>query len=896
MRRVRSLLSRQTWLAPLAALIGASVLVIALGYLGGQIAPRVPALTTATPAPTPLQQQAFPPGYPTPVPINYGFYDWVNVDYQNKYPYAGPVGSLAVFAWRRVHINDGAFDWQPIDDYLAAAQAMTTTLDDGSVITKPVIIEILDSESALPSKEVVEAPYPPLTADSPYFFFSDFTPPWIRDRLREPIQPITYVKSLNPLQIGRLTTDLGSYMAINRFTDSACMFPAMAFAPKYGHPLWQTYYKQMVYALGEKYDKDPRVTAIVFGPGIDGEFGQATKPMWGCDFKNLLYQQSGMPERDYLATTVKAGVLNDIADWYRAAFPSKPVYLQFTDAGKSTIDTLAAEQHFPPLGLKQATLTHDNNNQWQDNGDGTIQLMMLYSTTHPIAWENAYGYTGGYPRNMQVRYFTLLAGLSSFPSFMDFVGGWPVERETVTTGMFDFQRRYLGRTITSTDEVWIALRDTDIWPPTGGAVRFGGWHSDFSYGLYRPDGIAGNQTVVITTSALTRPPFSLSYPITTSLYSLIARRTDAGSGNAYMSFSADTRWAYRNVVPYAVSTQGAWYDVTLKYVDLGSDPIAIDYMDYGGVTRTRTIRKRDTGQWVTTTVTIQDAYLSGKLAGGADLRVGALPDRGGQDEIVHMVMIKGHLGSQPTATPALARATRTPPPTYEQRVNAGAAAYLDRSGLLWSADQPYAAGSWGYVGGSSYTATLDVPNVSDPPLFKTERWWETSGAYRFDVPNGPYQVDLLFAEGLRAGSNLRLFDVAIEGATVLQNYDIFANAGFNRGITLTFQTVVTDGQLAVEFSTRRDSAKVNALHITYVMPRSTPEATATSAPPTATATPSSSTPAATQTATVTRTPVATGTPAATPTASIEQILTQLEDRYRRLSDIVDQIMQMLSLP
>jgi hypothetical protein len=909
-RRGRRLLDRAPWLAPLCALLVATVLLIGVGIVGPRLAPRISAPPTPAPTATAVESTAYPSGYPTPAPINYGFYDWSNVDYQKLYPGAGPVGSLAVFAWRRIHINDGQFDWQPIESYLEAAQAMTVTLDDGTVIPKPVIVEILDSESAIPSRELSDAPYPPLTQDSPYFFFDDFTPPWIRDRLRKPIQPITYVTALNPRQVSKLDNDLGSYLAINRPTDSFCTFPAVAIAPEYGSEIWQKYYKQMVYALGQRYDQDPRVTAIVFGPGIDGEFGQATKPQWGCDFKNMLYQQSGMPERDYLATVVKAGTFNDIADWYRAAFPHKPVFLQFTDAGKSTIDTLDAENLWPPIGLKQATLTQDNNNQWQTDNAGTIQLMTRYSTTHPIAWENAYAYTGGYPRNMQVRYFTLLAGLTSFPAFMDFIGGWPIEAETVATGMFDFQRRYLGRTITTTDEVWVAMRDTDYWPPIGGAIQFGGWHGDFSYGLYRPDGIAGNATVVITSSGLTGAPYKLTYPITTSLFSLIARRTDAASGNSYMSFTADQRWPYKARVPYAVSPSGAWYDVTLKYVDQGSDPLAVEYKDYAGVTRTRTIRKRDTGQWVTTTLTLQDAHLNGGLPGGADLRINAVPGSGGNDEIVHMVMIKGHLGGQPTATPAPVRATRTPAPLYEQRLIAGGNAYVDHSGYLWNGDQPYAAGSWGYVAGNVYTATLDVTNVPDPTLYKTERWWQDRGGYRFDVPNGAYQVELYFAEGLRSGQQQRLFDVQIEGVTVLQNFDLFATGGFNKGFVQSFQTTVSDGQLTVDFTTRRDSAKVNAIHVLYVVPRDTPTVTATPGPATATPVPATVTPTVTPgtpgtTPTVrslTPTPAATpsdivtGTPTATPTLTIEQQLMQAEDRYQHLLDIVNQIMQMIHLP
>jgi hypothetical protein len=885
-KRSGEIANRLPWLPALLAMLAAAVILVVLITIGAQLARPAP-----TPAPHPSATPATAPQplvFATPEPINYAFYDWRNSDFQTLYPDAGPLGSLYVLPWKAIHINDNQFDWRNIDDYLAAAQKITVTLDNGMVITKPVILEIVDNESAVPNKDV-DAPYPPLTPDSPYFFFQDYSPPWVRDRMRQSIEPITYVKSLDPLQIGQLTTDLGSYMAFGRPGKSACGWPFVVFAPKYDHPYWLAAYKQMVYALGARYNNDPRVAAIVFGPGIDTEYGQASKPFFDCDLKSLLYEQSGMSESEYLATVVKEGPLNDIADWYRDAFPSKPIYLQFTGAGKIMIDTLDATGHVPPIGLKQATLVEDNTNQWQSDGNGTLQLMMRYSVTHPIAWENARGYTGGPPRNMQVRYFTLLGGLMSFPSFMDFVGGWPVDKDTYSTGMFEFQRKYLGRTVTTTDEIWIALRDTDWKQPSGGAIKYSGWRGDFTYGLYRPEGIGGNATIALTTTALTANPFKLTYPITTHLYSMVFRRTDMVSGNAYMSFAADHRWQYWGRKPLSVASDGVWYDITLKYVDLGTDQLAIEYMDANNVLRSRTIRKRNTGQWVTTTLTLNDAYLNGQLPGGADLRLNALADGGGLDEIVHMVMIKAHAGAAATPTPAQARPTRTPLPLYEQSVNAGGAAYTDRNGLTWAADQAYKAGSWGYVGGGVYTSVLDVQGTTDPTLYKTERWWADSGSYVFDVPNGTYQIDLRFAETLRDGAARRWFDITIEGATVVQNLDLFTVGGYYKAYDLRFQTTVMDGQLNIGFLARRDSAKVNALRVLYLGTRLEETPAVTPTPALATATPL-------RTPTATGTPTRTATPTPTPTLTVEQSVSQLEQRLRALEEAVQEILKLLPQP
>lgn len=52
------------------------------------------------------------------------------------------------------------------------------------------------------------------------------------------------------------------------------------------------------------------------------------------------------------------------------------------------------------------------------------------------------------------------------------------------------------------------------------------------------------------------------------------------------------------------------------------------------------------------------------------------------------------------------------------------------------------------------------------------------------VPNGKYQVTLRFSENQYKAANKRVFDVRIEGATILTSFDIFvaaSNAASQRG-------------------------------------------------------------------------------------------------------------------
>jgi GH35 family endo-1,4-beta-xylanase len=150
---------------------------------------------------------------------------------------------------------------------------------------------------------------------------------------------------------------------------------------------------------------------------------------------------------------------------------------------------------------------------------------------------------------------------------------------------------------------------------------------------------------------------------------------------------------------------------------------------------------------------------------------------------------------------------------YTQQVNAGGQSYTGSGENQWSADQPYSPGSWGYVGGSTYTAPTSISNTADDNLYQSERYGNFS--YKFDVPKGSYNVVLDFAEIYWNKAGDRIFDVLIEGTRVLKDYDICASVGCKKGVALSFQDVhVNDGQLNIDFVTVIDNAKVSAISIT----------------------------------------------------------------------------------
>ncbi len=80
-------------------------------------------------------------------------------------------------------------------------------------------------------------------------------------------------------------------------------------------------------------------------------------------------------------------------------------------------------------------------------------------------------------------------------------------------------------------------------------------------------------------------------------------------------------------------------------------------------------------------------------------------------------------------------------------------------------------------------------NVPPTAIFNTERY----GAMTYTIPNRTagrsYTVTLYFAETYLTAAGQRLFNVPINGTTVLSSFDIYASAGGqNRAIARTFTT------------------------------------------------------------------------------------------------------------
>jgi Malectin domain len=141
------------------------------------------------------------------------------------------------------------------------------------------------------------------------------------------------------------------------------------------------------------------------------------------------------------------------------------------------------------------------------------------------------------------------------------------------------------------------------------------------------------------------------------------------------------------------------------------------------------------------------------------------------------------------------------------RVNCGGPSYTDSRRQLWQADT-------GYSGGTSETIATSISGTPDPLLYEDYRWNPTS--YSFKVPNGPYQVNLYFAEANPKSETVgaRVFNVSLQGTTVFPNLDIYAAAGADAALIKSTNLNVTGSSITIGFAHVSGlSPKISAIEI-----------------------------------------------------------------------------------
>jgi hypothetical protein len=131
-------------------------------------------------------------------------------------------------------------------------------------------------------------------------------------------------------------------------------------------------------------------------------------------------------------------------------------------------------------------------------------------------------------------------------------------------------------------------------------------------------------------------------------------------------------------------------------------------------------------------------------------------------------------------------------------VNAGGDAYEDGDGDLWSADQAFTSGSWGYTAGSAAFSSQEVSGTTDDALYQQYR--VDPSEYRFDLENGDYRLTLHFAEFETDKFNHRIMEIVAEDSTLESSLSVVGEVGEYAALARTYPVSVADGQLNVHLT------------------------------------------------------------------------------------------------
>ncbi len=201
-------------------------------------------------------------------------------------------------------------------------------------------------------------------------------------------------------------------------------------------------------------------------------------------------------------------------------------------------------------------------------------------------------------------------------------------------------------------------------------------------------------------------------------------------------------------------------------------------------------------------------------------------------------IVLNHLPQSPNFSKLYSNAKKiTKPQTgynYLYRINCGGPEYKDENSNIWFGDEPlnkwkpeYGSASWTKnfpdmppLFASQRRTISPINGTKDWKLFQTFRYGKDKLQYEFQLPDGEYLVELYFIEpwlGVGGGMNakaMRLFDVAINGKTVLHDLDIWNEAGTNTGLKKIVRVKITGGKMIVSFpETKVGQAVISAIAI-----------------------------------------------------------------------------------
>jgi uncharacterized protein (DUF608 family) len=185
----------------------------------------------------------------------------------------------------------------------------------------------------------------------------------------------------------------------------------------------------------------------------------------------------------------------------------------------------------------------------------------------------------------------------------------------------------------------------------------------------------------------------------------------------------------------------------------------------------------DTGLLDSTTYTYRIRSYNGQYISDASSEIDVTTSGGGNGEIIHAL-------------------------------NAGGGTYVSSvSGIEYAADS---STEW-VIGGDTYSASNSIADTEDDTLYHSERYGDFS--YTIPLENGSYDVVLKFAEIYWDDRGSRVFDVEMEGETIIRYLDLIFRTDKYTAYDVVMPIALTDGELNIDFISTTDNAKLSALEI-----------------------------------------------------------------------------------
>lgn len=153
------------------------------------------------------------------------------------------------------------------------------------------------------------------------------------------------------------------------------------------------------------------------------------------------------------------------------------------------------------------------------------------------------------------------------------------------------------------------------------------------------------------------------------------------------------------------------------------------------------------------------------------------------------------------------------PLSFPIKINCAGPAVLDYlPDAIWNQNTEYGT-TQGYGYTRIYDPALQISGTEEDVIYQSEIYW--LAGYKVRVPNGNYDVKLMFAENNFDSPGSRIFDVYLEYNRVIENLDIIDQVGKNAALVKEISNVqVNDGVLDIQFADKVDYALINGIVIT----------------------------------------------------------------------------------